>query len=117
MKLFESEGWKSFWPNFLAVILGIVITFGGERLITNNQKRQDAREIVGLFKTDVERHLRISEGLLDDYTAGMSALRKCAVASGRGELDKVHEDTLRCALNSFFSVHGKIRSALPLPDG
>ena len=27
MKLFESEGWKSFWPNFLAVILGIVITF------------------------------------------------------------------------------------------
>lgn len=106
MKLFESEGWKSFWPNFLAVILGIVITFGGERLITNCQKRQDAREIVGLFKIDVERHLKISEGLLDDYTAGMSALRQCAAASGRGELDKVHEDTLRCALNSFFSVHG-----------
>ena len=111
MKLFKSEGWKSFWPNFLAVILGIVITFGGERLITNYQKRQDAREIVGLFKIDVERHLKISEGLLDDYTAGMSALRKCAVASGRGELDKVHEDTLRCALSLFFSVHGKIRSA------
>ena len=72
MKLFKSEGWKSFWPNFLAVILGIVITFGGERLITNYQKRQDAREIVGLFKVDVERHLKISEGLLDDYTAGVT---------------------------------------------
>lgn len=117
MKLFESEGWKSFWPNFLAVILGIVITFGGERLITNCQKRQDAREIVGLFKSDVLRHLDMSEGVIADFTTEMYALRKCAVASGRGELDKVHEDTLRCALNSFFSVHGKIRSALPLPDG
>ena len=50
MKLFESEGWKSFRLNSLAVILGVVITFGGGRLITNCQKRQDAREIVGLFK-------------------------------------------------------------------
>ena len=47
MKLFESEGWKSFRLNSLAVILGVVITFGGGRLITNCQKRQDAREIVG----------------------------------------------------------------------
>lgn len=110
MKLFESEGWKSFWPNFLAVILGIVITFGGERLITNYQKRQDAREIVGLFKTDVERHLRISEGLLDDYTAGMSALRKCAVAYAAKELAEIPEDTLRDALGMFFSVRGDIYS-------
>ena len=51
MKLFESEGWKSFRLNSLAVILGVVITFGGGRLITNCQKRQDAREIVGLFKS------------------------------------------------------------------
>ena len=50
MKLFESEGWKSFRLNSLAVILGVVITFGGGRLITNCQKRQDAREIVGLFQ-------------------------------------------------------------------
>ena len=99
MKLFESEGWKSFRLNSLAVILGVVITFGGGRLITNCQKRQDAREIVGLFKSDVLRHL------------DMYAMRQCAAASGRGELDKVHEDTLRCALSLFFSVHGKIRSA------
>ena len=32
MKLFESEGWKSFRLNSLAVILGVVITFGGGRL-------------------------------------------------------------------------------------
>ena len=38
MKLFESEGWKSFRLNSLAVILGVVITFGGGRLITNCQK-------------------------------------------------------------------------------
>ena len=62
MKLFESEGWKSFRLNSLAVILGVVITFGGGRLITNCQKRQDAREIVGLFKSDVLRHLDMSEG-------------------------------------------------------
>ena len=111
MKLFKSEGWKSFWPNFLAVILGIVITFGGERLITNYQKRQDAREIVGLFKSDVLRHLDMSEGVIADFTTEMYAMRQCAAASGRGELDKVHEDTLRCALSLFFSVHGKIRSA------
>lgn len=110
MKLFKSEGWKSFWPNFLAVILGIVITFGGERLITNYQKRQDAREIVGLFKIDVERHLKISEGLLDDYTAGMSALRKCAVAYARKELAEIPEDTLRYALGMFFSVRGDVYS-------
>lgn len=108
MKLFKSEGWKSFWPNFLAVILGIVITFGGERLITNYQKRQDAREIVGLFKVDVERHLKISEGLLDDYTAGMSALRKCAVAYAGKELAEIPEDTLRYALGMFFSVRGDV---------
>ena len=110
MKLFKSEGWKSFWPNFLAVILGIVITFGGERLITNYQKRQDAREIVGVFKTDVERHLKISEGLLDSYTAGISALRKCAVAYGRKRLAEIPEDTLRCALGLLFSVRGDIYS-------
>lgn len=110
MKLFESEGWKSFRLNSLAVILGVVITFGG-RLITNCQKRQDAREIVGLFKSDVLRHLDMSEGVIADFTTEMYAMRQCAAASGRGELDKVHEDTLRCALSLFFSVHGKIRSA------
>ena len=66
MKLFESEGWKSFRLNSLAVILGVVITFGGGRLITNCQKRQDAREIVGLFKSDVLRHLDMSEGVIAD---------------------------------------------------
>ena len=109
MKLFESEGWKSFRLNSLAVILGVVITFGGGRLITNCQKRQDAREIVGLFKSDVLRHLDMSEGVIADFTTEMYAMRQCAAASGRGELDKVHEDTLRCALSLFFSVHGKIR--------
>ena len=94
MKLFESEGWKSFRLNSLAVILGVVITFGGGRLITNCQKRQD-----------------VSEGVIADFTTEMYAMRQCAAASGRGELDKVHEDTLRCALSLFFSVHGKIRSA------
>lgn len=73
MKLFESEGWKSFRLNSLAVILGVVITFGGERLITNCQKRQDAREIVGLFKTDVLRHLDMSEGVIADFTTEMYA--------------------------------------------
>ena len=111
MKLFESEGWKSFRLNSLAVILGVVITFGGGRLITNCQKRQDAREIVGLFKSDVRRDLDLSEGVIADFTTEMYAMRQCAAASGRGELDKVHEDTLRCALSLFFSVHGKIRSA------
>ena len=102
MKLFESEGWKSFRLNSLAVILGVVITFGGGRLIT---------KIVGLFKSDVLRHLDMSEGVIADFTTEMYAMRQCAAASGRGELDKVHEDTLRCALSLFFSVHGKIRSA------
>lgn len=101
MKLFESEGWKSFRLNSLAVILGVVITFGGGRLITNCQKRQDAREIVGLFKSDVLRHLDMSEGVIADFTTEMYAMRQCAAASGRGELDKVHEDTLRCALSLF----------------
>lgn len=110
MELFKSEGWKSFWPNFLAVILGIVITFGGERLISNYQKQQDAREIVGLFKTDVRRHLAISEELIADFTTEMGALRQCAAAHGRKELDKVPEDTLRCALGFFFSVRGDIYS-------
>lgn len=117
MKLFESEGWKSFRLNSLAVILGVVITFGGGRLITNCQKRQDAREIVGLFKSDVLRHLDMSEGVIADFTTEMYAMRQCAAASGRGELDKVHEDTLRCALSLFFSVHGKSGVLLPLPDG
>lgn len=71
MKLFESEGWKSFRLNSLAVILGVVITFGGGRLITNCQKRQDAREIVGLFKSDVLRHLDMSEGVIADFTTEM----------------------------------------------
>ena len=88
MKLFESEGWKSFRLNSLAVILGVVITFGGGRLITNCQKRQDAREIVGLFKSDVLRHLDMSEGVIADFTTEMYAMRQCAAASGRGEVDK-----------------------------
>ena len=75
MKLFESEGWKSFRLNSLAVILGVVITFGGGRLITNCQKRQDAREIVGLFKSDVLRHLDMSEGVIADFTTEMYAMR------------------------------------------
>ena len=83
MKLFESEGWKSFRLNSLAVILGVVITFGGGRLITNCQKRQDAREIVGLFKSDVLRHLDMSEGVIADFTTEMYAMRQCAAASGR----------------------------------
>lgn len=67
-------------------------------------------EIVGLFKVDVERHLKISEGLLDDYTAGMSALRKCAVAYAGKELAEIPEDTLRYALGMFFSVRGDVYS-------
>lgn len=110
MKLFQNETWKSFWPNFLAVILGILITFGGERLVTDYQKRQDAREIVKLFKTDVERHLEISAGLIDDYTARVSALRQCAVAYDGKELGKVSADTLRYALGFFFSARGDIYS-------
>lgn len=109
MKLFKNEGWKSFWPIF-GRDPGYRLTFGGERLITNYQKRQDAGEIVGLFKIDVERHLKISEGLLDDYTAGMSALRKCAVAYAGKELAEIPEDTLRYALGMFFSVRGDVYS-------
>ena len=82
MKLFESEGWKSFRLNSLAVILGVVITFGGGRLITNCQKRQDAREIVGLFKSDVLRHLDMSEGVIADFTTEMYAMRPRGVGQG-----------------------------------
>lgn len=110
MKLFQNEGWKSFWPNFLAVILGIVITFGAERLFTNYQKRQEAREVVRLFKTDVERHLKISEGLIEDYSEQMSSLRQCAAAYGKKELERVSVDTLRNALGFFFSVRNDIYS-------
>lgn len=59
----------------------------------------------------------MSEGVITDFTTEMYAMWQCAAASGRGELDKVYEDTLRCALGPFFSVRGQIRSALPLPDG
>ena len=119
MKLFESEGWKSFRLNSLAVILGVVITFGGGRLITNCQKRQDAREIVGLFKSDVLRHLDMSEGLLDDFTTGISACGNVpSHTAGRGKLKTrfcalglfspcagMHEDIRpsRCALSLFSS--------------
>ena len=74
--------------------------FGGETV-----------DAVGLFKSDVLRHLDMSEGVIADFTTEMYAMRQCAAASGRGELDKGHEDTLRCALSLVFSVHGKIRSA------
>ena len=85
MKLFESEGWKSFRLNSLAVILGVVITFGGGRLITNCQKRQDAREIVGLFKSDVLRHLDMSEGVIADFTTEMYAMCRRIRPRGVGQ--------------------------------
>ena len=84
MKLFESEGWKSFRLNSLAVILGVVITFGGGRLITNCQKRQDAREIVGLFKSDVLRHLDMSEGDRRFYDRDVCHAAMCRRIRPRG---------------------------------
>ena len=43
----------------------------------------------------------MSEGVIADFTTEMYAMRQCAAASGRGELDKVHEDTLRYAPVSY----------------
>ncbi len=117
MKLFESEGWKSFRLNSLAVILGVVITLEAVPYLSNCRKRR-MPEIVGLFKSDVLRHLDMSEGVIADFTTEMYAMRQCAAASGRGELDKVSRRyaPLRPEL-VFLRARVKSGVLLPLPDG
>ena len=44
---FSKENRISFFLNFLAVVLGIAITFGGESLISHNEEKKKPDELSG----------------------------------------------------------------------
>ncbi len=52
MNLFETETWRAFFPNFIAVVASIVLTFGTDRAIQEYNHRQDIREVIAVLKAD-----------------------------------------------------------------
>ena len=49
MNLFETETWRAFFPNFIAVVASIVLTFGTDRAIQEYNHRQDIREVIAVL--------------------------------------------------------------------
>lgn len=54
---FDKKDWDGFLLNFLAVVLGIVITFWGESLISNHKEQKDVRDALMLVRDELKDNL------------------------------------------------------------
>lgn len=97
MKWFESETWKAFYPNFLAVVAGIVLTFGTDRIIVNLQHRNDIRNAVSVLKTDTRDMLDFFRGTALDECRRMDTAVN-SVLDANGTYDTFPPQTLRAFL-------------------
>ncbi len=48
--------WDGFFPNFLGVILGILITFGGNTLWQNYEEKKKTKEMLTLLSSELHRN-------------------------------------------------------------
>ena len=54
---FHQQDWGGFLLNFLAVVLGIVITFWGESLISNHKEQKEVRDALILVRDELKDNM------------------------------------------------------------
>ncbi|WP_295940499.1 hypothetical protein [uncultured Alistipes sp.] len=107
MKFFKSEGWKAFWPNFLAVVLGIAITFGGERVISDSIDQAKARNVVSRVKESSRKKLANSEMILKDLEDKLQCVTRVFESYDGKRIDGVTADTLELFVGFFYGFYAR----------
>lgn len=75
--LFTSDHFNEFMLSFFSVVLGIVLTFGGEALIRHRQEQNDLRACLQLVASELRENgdlLHLCDSLLDDQLMAASFL-------------------------------------------
>lgn len=88
----------SFFINFLAVVLGIAITFGGEAIISHRQERKDLEKCLELVVSELQsnrEYFHCCDSLLRDEANAAGFLIKY-----QNDFTKAPEDTLNRVANT-----------------
>lgn len=104
MKKTKSDFWKAFLPNFLAVMVGIIITFGTERGITYIQTQRNVRQIISMMKEDLSEDLSQDREWIKKWLEindCMSYVRE--QYDRKNDFSSVSLDTLGLCINTFVS--------------
>ncbi len=104
MKNIKYNFWKAFLPNFLAVIVGIIITFGTERYITYVQTQRNVRQIVSMMEEDLSEDLQQDREWIKKWLKindCMSYVRE--QYDRKNDFSSISLDTLGLCINTFIS--------------
>ena len=132
MNLFETETWRAFFPNFIAVVASIVLTFGTDRAIQEYNHRQDIREVIAVLKADARESFEYYRETADNCRRICASTgQTCLGGNPLFDLDRKirplpdhPEERLRCTVHRVFlsarhirppAGHGK--PIAPLPQG
>ena len=81
MSFFRRQDWEGFLMGFISVFLGIVLTFGGEAMISNHNENQDVRNVLILVRdelnTNIEMITDVDEELKKQKDAAVYLMRHC----------------------------------------
>lgn len=79
MSFFRRQDWEGFLMGFISVFLGIVLTFGGEAMISNHNEKQDVRNVLILVRdelnTNIEMITDVDEELKKQKDAAVYLMR------------------------------------------
>lgn len=95
---FNKENRTSFVWNFLAVVLGIVITFGGESLISHNQEKKDLDSCLNLVRSELKNNKELLQ--LADTVVSMQRLAAQFILRYEDDLTKAPQDSLMMYANT-----------------
>lgn len=91
-RLFKNANFMSFLMNLLAVIIGIVLTFGITYLVEHIQERRKNEDVMLLVKQDLESSLESIQPFIDQFQVD-SAIFTC-VYNYRNHYDEMPVDTM-----------------------
>lgn len=59
------QDWEGFLMGFISVVLGIVLTFGGEALIARNNEKNDVKNVLILVRDELESNVMIMDETIE----------------------------------------------------